>query len=734
MSSRLDKVLLPLKSAIVVAVALVALRTTGPKPQIDPAEWLIFKDATWALLIGVLVAFVLSLWPARARALLGKIPRLVIDGAFFAVAFAATLHVTWAAFGAWPQIQDEIAYDLLARRIADGHPVLHSHPLSEFFHIRFYVDDGREYPLFQPGWPALIALFYKVHRPWLAPAFAVATLTVFTSRLGERLYGRITGVLAGTLVIASAFVQVVGASFFAHAWSAALMVMAIERGVAALEEKKPRDRVVAAVMGGLASAWLFLTRAPTAIALFVALVAVMAAYAIKWRLPPAPKQRWMVKPIAIFAALAMLGPLGQVGWNLETTRRAFELPQTKYFNQTESVPDCHRLGFGKGIGCPREHPPPDSFPEGYTFEHAIDVSGKRWVVFRNDAWGTAWPIALAGLFILRRMRRRDLVTLAGALSPIGVYFAFYYHGNQHGARLWADVMGVGSVLVAAGACAPFEAEERAWPKPSRAWTVLHRLLGAAAVVILALVVADESTRDMPDRVRNIAHVRQAERVRNGLDAANIHDAVVYVQNCVDPDRGEVAYGWASVLNATPRESGDRLIVRDFGRDHDEQMVALYPSRKHVRIDCNGHPLETLQPATPGLVVTEMEAKFPPDERAGCYTILRPWPSASNRAVLEMRATDAAAFARFRQYVPADGTYEITLAAVPRPDGGKLALAIDGVELSPVIDTKGPLGGIQRFVFDTKPQLKGGVHTFEVRSKEPSGVRYFWLDRLELRKL
>ena len=33
-------------------------------------------------------------------------------------------RTTWAAFGAWPQIQDEISYDLLGRRIADGHAVL----------------------------------------------------------------------------------------------------------------------------------------------------------------------------------------------------------------------------------------------------------------------------------------------------------------------------------------------------------------------------------------------------------------------------------------------------------------------------------------------------------------------------------------------------------------------------------------------------------------------------------
>lgn len=715
------------KFAVAFTVVATAMRTATREPTWDRAALAIFEDATLWIALSFVVGFVLVRWRDRVRGIVERPPRWTLDVLLFAIAFGLTLRTSYAAFGAWPQIQDEIAYDLLARRIASGTPVPASHPLPELFRLRFLVDDGRNYVLFQPGWPLLLAFFHKIGRPSMAPAFAVAILVVFASRLAERLYGRITGIVAGVLLLGSAFLQIVGSSYFAHAWTAALVVVSLERLVAALEHEDPKRARRAAIASGLAAAWLFVTRLPAAPGLALAVIATVAAYAVVWKRPrPSILARARV-PLLAFAIAASAGPVAQVGWNLATTGRALELPQDKYFAQTEPKPHCHGVGFGPEIGCPREHPL-DTRPEGHTFERALVVSNMRWALFRNDAWGTAWPLALVALFFLRRMRARDAIPAAAVAGIFGVYFGFYYHAIQHGVRLWGDLMGPLAVVIAAGACAAFEKSED--EKPGR----VHLVACAIGLGLLVLVVHDEHTRDLPDRLVAVSKVRQAEKVRAGLDRGNVHGAVAYIMNCIDPDRGDLVFGWASVLNATPPESGDRMIVRDFGPEHDRQMIALHPDKRHVRVDCNGNVVQwDFATPNPGWLVTELEAKFPPDAREGCYASIKGWAEASNRTVLEVKADRPGAWARFRQHVFEEGTYEVSLGFVRRPDGGRFSLVIDGAPVEPAIDTRGAIG-MQKWTASAGRALGKGTHTIEVRSLEGAGTRYFVLDRLELRKL
>ncbi len=718
---------LALVGAIGALIVTQTMRTTGAPRRWDQGALAIFEEALIPALAAGAVALLLVAYGAKLRVYLDKVPRLAIDIVLLALSWFLTLKMTFGAFGGWPQIQDEISYDLIARHIANGTPVPASHPLPEFFRMRFLVDDGRSYPLFQPGWPLLLAFFHKIGNPALGPSFAVGMLTVGTSRLAERLYGRYTSLLAGALVMSSGFVNVVGCAYFAHGWAAALLVLGLERVIAALTEEDPRVARRAAITGGLWGAWLVITRLPTAATFVVASLVAVAVYGFESYRPPKFFDRAR-KPVLALSMAFALGPLAQAGWNFATTHNPLQLPQDKYFAQTEPVPHCHRIGFGEGVGCPREHPL-DALPGGYTLSRAVVVSEMRYGVFRADAWGTAWPLALTCLFFLRRMRGRDAVTLTATIGPIAVYFGFYYHAIQHGARLWADVMGPLSVLIAAGACAVFDKAERREDEPN----LVQRLLSAASLVILILVVHDELTRDIPERIHNLSRVRQAERVRNNLDAAGIQDAVVYVANCIEPDRGDVVYGWASVLNANPPEKGSRLIVRDYGPEHDRQFVTLMPNKKHVRVDCNGKPMGFPNPTpSPDLIVTEMEAKFPPDAREGCYASIRATDFASNRQVLDIKASAPNAWARFRQNVFVAGNYEVNVVVARRPDGGRFAIAIDGQQLDVPLDSHGDKGVIT--VTQKPTNLTAGIHTIEFRSLEGPGVFYFAIDRIELRKL
>ena len=58
-----------------------------------------------------------------------------------------------------------------------------------------------------------------------------------------RLYGRLASLIVAVLMIGSGFVQFLGASFFSHAFAAALFVFALERTHAAGEGGSPGEGV-----------------------------------------------------------------------------------------------------------------------------------------------------------------------------------------------------------------------------------------------------------------------------------------------------------------------------------------------------------------------------------------------------------------------------------------------------------------------------------------------------------
>jgi hypothetical protein len=308
------------------ALVAAVVRTPRVAPGLPNGATIppIFRTTSpWTWLAAVVVALVFYRFADEKR--VARVPRWALDLGFFIVTVLAIRHVTRVGLGDVPVIQDETAYDLLARRLAHGPAVPTSSPMAEMERIRFIVDDGRRnYPLFQPGWPALLAIFWRMHIPAWGPACATGAFVVATSRLADRLYGRLAGILAGLALLGSAFVLLLGASFFAHAWAAALFVACIEGIVAAGENRSAR----AALFAGACAAWLFVTRMPTALG--VAIVGVAAGLAFV--------RRDRRKLIVVFAVVAALGPLAQMAWNRATTGHAFELPQDRYFALTEPNP------------------------------------------------------------------------------------------------------------------------------------------------------------------------------------------------------------------------------------------------------------------------------------------------------------------------------------------------------------------------------------------------------------
>jgi 4-amino-4-deoxy-L-arabinose transferase-like glycosyltransferase len=675
------------------AMIATALLRIGEPPAWDAKAFAPYDDVN---VLGWLVAIALGgaiVWKGDLlRRWAQRVPSAAVQAFAFAVAFALARIMTRRAFHGVPQVQDEIAFDLLARRFAVLDPAPLSHPLGEFFRLRFFVDDGRSYPVFQPGWPALLALFHALRIPSWAPAFASGLAALATARLADRLYGRLASIVAVATLVCSPFFLFLGGAYFAHPLATALAALTLERTLATFDAIAPwphgsiglgddaapfvpdlRAARRRAIVAGLAFAWLVLTRAQIALAMALPLAVVLAVRGVELRGRRPALRPHVLRALATFVAVGSLGLALQGAWNLRTTGRAFELPQDRYFALTEENPRCHRLGFGRDVGCRREHGP-DVRPEGFPLVRAFEVQAQRLGTFRHDAWGTPLVIVLAALALARAPSRRGLVLAAAVLAPIALSFGFYYHAIAHGVRLWAESMPALCVAIAV-AVTPGAPAAATLP---RALALARRVVPGVALAGLIPLLIVAVSLDAPERAHENGKDPQAPRVARALDRAGVHHAIVYVANCDAPDRADVVYGWASVLNALRPMSGDRWIVRDFGADHDRQLVTMYPDWKHVRVDCNGGPMEFPDPTPrPSFVITEAEAKFPLDVQRGGFAHVEARPGASNHGALALRAKQADAVFAFRQYLPTEGDWRLAVAVYAQVQGGRLAIEVDG---------------------------------------------------------
>jgi len=714
-------------SALRLLFALLALGLVAFEPKegwpLDPSLFAsLAKVGVVPLVVVPAIALAFLFFGARFAKQLDRTPRWMIDFVLAGTAFYIARHTMMVATHGWPQVQDEIAFDRLARRMALGHPIPATHPLAEFFHLRFFVEDGRSYPVFQPGWPAVLAVGHYFHAPTLIPPFATAAFVVAVSRLADRMYGRLTSLFAGFVCIASGFIVYLGASYFSHLWAAALYAFAIERLLAMIDAENPRIAKRRAIVAGIAVAWLLLTRIPSFVALLLPLLP-LAAHAID----TLRKRPRFLRPMIAFAIVAALGPLGQIGWNLSTTGRAFELPQDKYFALTEPKANCHGMGFGPDIGCPHEHPG-EVPPEGFTPARAVEVTKMRWATFRTDAFGNAIPLLLVALFLFAPLGMRGRIVVLATLAPPLVYFFFYYHGIQHGARFYTECIAGIAIAIGAAIARPFEL-----PRLSRRKLVprLRMVLSASGLALVLLTAVYDLATVIPTRAKVNGEDPQPDRVKRNLDLANVHGAIVYVANCIEADRGDLIYGWPSVIESNPPESGDRWLARDFGPAHDRQLVTMYPERRHVRVTCHGRPLPFFDPhPSPRLVTTEIDGKFPMEHQDAYGVINGKVPEASEGAIFTISYRKPNAWVRFPQYLFVDADYVVSLKFLRRFDSGRFAVVIDGTVLQPAIDGRGSRE-VKTWTANAPLRLAKGMHSIELRNLEGPGTFVDDVDVLEL---
>lgn len=98
---------------------------------------------------------------------------------------------------------DGIAYFIQAKIFLTGHISVPSHEFKEFFTTRFFINDGKFYSKYFPGWPLILSLGMLFRLPWgINPILGFLTLFV-VYLIGKEIYDKRTGFFAALLLVST---------------------------------------------------------------------------------------------------------------------------------------------------------------------------------------------------------------------------------------------------------------------------------------------------------------------------------------------------------------------------------------------------------------------------------------------------------------------------------------------------------------------------------------------------
>lgn len=439
---------------------------------------------------------------------------LVVNGAVIA-------WISVAVLGGFPVSADEYGYLHLAERLAEGRLHLESLEPRASFATMHFVNDGRYYAKYPPGWPAVLAVGAWCGIPLVVnPLVGLASLVVLW-HLARRLVGIRGAHLAVLLSLGCPFFAFAGASLFSHATSLLAALVLTD----ALDRLRLGQRGAGATLG-LAAGLAFATRPYTAVAL-----AAIPASALFARDLVRRDGRALAAWARGLPAMIVLGG-AFLAYNAAQTGDPLRLPFQVY-DPTEGL-DAKLL-------------------DSSTAYAAWDERVARRVV-SLARWTGGLPIlALVGWAVWARERRRWLL-LAIALPPIALVlgYAFYASsgGFQYGPRYVYE--GYAFLAIAGGAAL------------ARARRV--------SVVVLALVVGANAVQ--------LARAAAFYRTQAAERAAFFREVRSPVQDgrLILLRTGVGSMPMVDMVRNDPHQPRAALIALDLGREANRELLARHPDR------------------------------------------------------------------------------------------------------------------------------------------------------------
>jgi 4-amino-4-deoxy-L-arabinose transferase-like glycosyltransferase len=316
-----------------------------------------------------------------------------------------------ALFDARPLHVDALTQALQAQIFADGKLSVPVADDPRFFSSALLIEhDGRVFSQFPPGWAALLALGFLVGLPWLvAPLCGALAVVALHRLLEERGEGAGTALAGAALFGLSPWFAANAASWMSHVPTLAFILLgsaALVRGMRA------PSAALWSGLGGAALGMATLIRPLEGVAF--GLPATVWVLARAWRAPSARRQ------MAGFAVGGALTVGALLAWN-----QAMHGSPTLFGFELQWGPS-HRLGF-------HEAPwgPPHTFLRGLQLMNGY-LLGLQLLYF--DAPAPSLALALAALFLARRLDAVDRYLLSGGALVMLGYLAFWGEGHDLGPR------------------------------------------------------------------------------------------------------------------------------------------------------------------------------------------------------------------------------------------------------------------------------------------------------------
>ncbi len=384
----------------------------------------------WAVTGGLLVALlwiVASRWGGRAEASYERAVRLALAlprRRFVALSAAVTAAlgagVALYCYAGQPFTGDELAMGWHARMLLSGHLAIPAPLHPEFFNTAAVMDRGpRWYSQYPIGGPALIALGFLVHAPWLVNPLLLGVSSWQLHRFVSRAFGDRTARASVVLFALTPFVLVLGATQMSHTASLALTLWALAE-LAAWQQSGPSGAARHAALLGLGLGMMTLVRP------LDALLAALPIGAFQlWRVR---REWWRARTLLIQSAAGALPVFVLLWTNARTTGHPL------FFAYDALNGAAHGIGFHLD-------------PNGQVHTPLRGLVHASTYLLQLDRYLFEWPlpallIVVLTLVAIRRPTRWDTLLIALAASFLGGYAAYWFRGFFDGPRFLFPVVPV----------------------------------------------------------------------------------------------------------------------------------------------------------------------------------------------------------------------------------------------------------------------------------------------------
>ncbi|MFP6685940.1 MAG: hypothetical protein VB934_14580, partial [Polyangiaceae bacterium] len=309
-------------------------------------------------------------------------PRSLLIGTWATLALILSYGYLAFYLEGGPRIIDATAYFLEGRAFSEGQwawPLSDPQPsVMGRFMVRTAANDAAAV-IFPPGYPALLAVGFRLGFPLLVGPMLAAALVLATAHLMRSVvllvpsWQRIERPLvhgAAGLSACCAVMRYHTADTMSHGLATLCFTFALS---CALRQCASPRGGWHALGFGLSMGWLFATRPVTALGLGLTLC-LYGGLRTLHRPASVDRRPWLLAAIGLLPGVYLWAHYQQtVTGSMGTTAQAL------YYAVSDGPAGCFRYGFGRGIGCLGEHTRfvSDSIGAHYGLLEAIGTSGRR---------------------------------------------------------------------------------------------------------------------------------------------------------------------------------------------------------------------------------------------------------------------------------------------------------------------------------------------------------------------